>query len=404
MTKGHGLLTNLKRTDRRWWKRFGWIALLWVAPFPLAACTIFVLTDGQRTLFFNNEDYSNPATRLWFIPAGEDHLGCAYVGFDNGWAQGGINTAGLAFDWVAGSTEKWKPSPDLQFVRGNPAQRMLESCATVEEAIAFFQRYWEPDFSRSRILIADRTGASAIIGARDNSLTIDRSRQSRGFGYGASTLDKMLPSAPEPVVAHGLSILRACVQKGENPTQYSNIFDLRSGDLHLFPSTRDEAGVPFNLAVELAKGAHYYDIPQLREQVGEPLRPLRQEMKRFPLDEFPPLPDQAPEVTSRIRRLIQDSARGTMRPDDYAPEFWSALSSQQTNIQSDLKRLGDFVSLTLVGRRDDAGHREFRYKLEFEKITVLQRFVLNQDNQVQLIQAEASELKPGAGMEKESSP
>jgi hypothetical protein len=40
---------------------------------------------------------------------------------------------GLAFDWVAGYKEKWEPDPKLKRVKGNPAERMLESCATVEE-------------------------------------------------------------------------------------------------------------------------------------------------------------------------------------------------------------------------------------------------------------------------------
>lgn len=62
-----------------------------LAVSPASACTIFVLTDGTRTLFFNNEDWFNPATRLWFVPAAPDQLGCAFVGFDNGWAQGGVN-------------------------------------------------------------------------------------------------------------------------------------------------------------------------------------------------------------------------------------------------------------------------------------------------------------------------
>ncbi len=376
-------------------------ALLMAFPLRVCACTIFVLTDGQRTLFFNNEDYSNPVTRLWFAPAGKDHLGCAYVGFDNGWAQGGVNTAGLAFDWVAGFTEKWELRPDLTPVRGNPAQRMLESCTTVDEAVAFFQKHWEPDFSRSRLLVADRTGASAIIGARDNQLRVERSTQSRGFGYGEETLTKMLSESTEPTVANGLPILRACAQKGENPTQYSNIFDLRSGHIRMFPSTTDPRGVKLALAAELAKGGHYYDIPRLREQIDQPPVPLRMELKRFPLDKLTPVADQEPEITKRIQRILLDSAQGTMKPEDYTSEFWSEIAARRTDIQNELKQLGDFVSLTLVERENAGNRRVYCYRMEFEKIILLQRFVLDEQDRIQRSQTDAHELKPGLSLEKE---
>lgn len=48
------------------------------------ACTIFVLTDTNRVLFCNNEDWINPKTRIWFVPAGPTNYGCVYVGFDDG--------------------------------------------------------------------------------------------------------------------------------------------------------------------------------------------------------------------------------------------------------------------------------------------------------------------------------
>jgi len=98
-------------------------------------CTIFVLTDGERTLFFNNEDWSNPVSRVWFVPAPEGFHSCVYVGFENHGAEGGMNSAGLAFDWVAGFSETWTPYASMLPVGGRTSERMLESCATVEEAI-----------------------------------------------------------------------------------------------------------------------------------------------------------------------------------------------------------------------------------------------------------------------------
>jgi hypothetical protein len=121
----------------------------------------------------------------------------------------------------------------MKGVRGNPSERMLETCATVKDAIAFYRKHWEPSFSYAKILVADRSGASAIIGAKDGKLQAEQAHQSQGFGYGVRTLKKMLKKQPEPIVAKGFEILSACVQKGHNATKYSNIFDLKTGEIFL---------------------------------------------------------------------------------------------------------------------------------------------------------------------------
>src|SRR3954449_6248991 len=95
------------------------LALIRLINAPVHACTIFVLTDTNRTLFCNNEDWSNPKSRIWFVPGSDKHYGGVYVGFDDNYAQGGMNTEGLAFDWVAGYTEAWKPDPNVSLVWGN---------------------------------------------------------------------------------------------------------------------------------------------------------------------------------------------------------------------------------------------------------------------------------------------
>ena len=341
-------------------------------------CTIFVLTDGARTLFFNNEDWSNPNTRIWFVPAGKEHLGCAYVGFDNGWAEGGVNSGGLAFDWLAGFRDKWKRAPGMLTPRGNPAERMLETCQTVEEAIAFYHKYWEPSFSRSRILIADKTGASVIIGARDGKLLVEQSRQCRGFGYRRSTVDRMLANPPAATVANGMKILRACKQAGEFGTKYSNVFDLRNGDIIIFPGGADNDATmeKLNLATEFLKPAHYYDIPNIRTQVAQAPRPLLTNMRRFYLDEFQPIADE-PKVTSQVRAMIHDLANGKFEASDYSADLWKELSSKRENFRNELKEHGKLKSLLLVQRNGADGKSSYWYKIEFAKATVLQKWVFD---------------------------
>jgi hypothetical protein len=372
------------------------LACLTFASRPAQACTIFVLTDTNRALFCNNEDWSDPKTRIWFLPAGDGYYGAVYVGFDNGWAQGGMNTEGLAFDWVAGYTEQWKPDPHLPVARGNSSQRMLETCATVNDAIAFYRSHNESGFWRAKILVADRTGASVIIGARDGQLTVEPDNQCRGFGFGHQTLDAALAKHPEPTVAEGFKILRDCRQSGDYATKYSNIYDLKSGDVFLYPFPGQDDEVTLNLAVELQKGAHYYDMPQIKEQLTQAPRPLLLNMKRFPMDEFKPIPDEEPEVTAHLRAMIQDAAAGAPHTNDYTAEAWKEISSKQQQIQADLKKLGDFVSLVLVDRSDEKGQRSYRYRLEFSNATVLQHFVLDGQNRLATGGSEAFEWKPGA--------
>jgi hypothetical protein len=365
------------------------LAVLGCIQVQVHACTVFVLTDANQTLFCNNEDWSNPKTRIWFVPAGKDFYGCAYVGFDNGWAQGGLNTEGLAFDWVAGYHETWGPDSNLPTPRGNSSQRMLETCATIDQAVAFYQGHWESSFSYAKMLVADRTGASVIIGARDGKLQVDKADKSRGFGFGGQTLDQELAKNPAPTVPGGFRILQACVQQGQYATKYSNVYDLKRGDIFILPRAAGQAEVRLNLSAELNKGGHYYDLPQLHEQLARPLRPLPHNMRRFPMDDYKPIPDKEPKVTAHLVAMEQDMYSGTMREGDYSPEVWKELAPEREKLPADLKmRLGNFVSLTLVERSTEDGMRSYRYLMEFEKITVLQHIVFDKQNRLALSESE----------------
>jgi hypothetical protein len=355
-------------------------------------CTIFVLTDPDGALFCNNEDWFNRTTRLWFVPAGQDHLGCAFVGFDDGWAQGGVNTAGLAFDWWSSGKVDYTPDAALRPVRGNPSERMLESCTTVEQAIAFFQTYREPSFASGRILVADQTGASVVIYARHGRMQIELLNRTRGIGYARETLDRELPKAPKPTLENGRRILQACFQPGDGGTKYANVFDLKSGELFLYPSLEAEV-VRLNLADELRKAGHYYDIPKLSEQVSQPARSLLPKMKRFYLDEFRPLAEQDRAVVERLRAIINDAVAGKMKRGDYRDDLWEKLSPMQKDVQTDMERLGALRALVVVEHREEAGRQTYRCVVDFEKARVLGRYDLDAEQRVTLIRSEFVELK-----------
>ncbi|HYE30579.1 MAG TPA: hypothetical protein VEH27_04060 [Methylomirabilota bacterium] len=339
------------------------------------ACTIFVLTDTNKTLFFNNEDFSEPRTRIWFVPGGSNYFGCAYVGFADGWAQGGLNTEGFAFDWVAGMERPYKPARHLKPVRDNSAERMLESCKTVGEAIEFYKRHREPAFNRSSIMVADKTGASVIISADDGKLRFDESSKSRGFGYAGSTVRTALETSLEPSIPAGLKLLESCKQEGPFATKYSNVFDLRSGEITITSSSN---AVPqyLNLRAELKKGAHYYDIPALAQQVQEPLRPLLPDMRRLPVDDFEVIEAPAKELAF-IQRIMREAQLNQIRREDYEPEVWRAMEPVRAAMAEGLLNLGKLLSLEKVKRIHapaDANDKLQLYKLTYEKAMLVLRF------------------------------
>jgi hypothetical protein len=350
-------------------------ALLLLVCAPVRACTIFVLTDKDRALFCNNEDWSNPRTRIWFIPAAGTNHGGVYVGFDDGWAQGGMNTEGLAYDWVSGYEEIWKPDSGVPIV-GNSSQRMLETCSTVRDAIAYYRSHKEMGFFRAKILIADRTGASVRIGATNGVLQVEQASDCRGFGYGQKTLDKMLTKTTEPTVANGFRILRASVQKGA--TKYANIFDLRSGAIFLHPLPNRDDEVELKLTAELESGGHYYDMPQIPEQLSQKQRPLLTNMKRWLLDECKSIPDKEPKVTAHTLGLFHDALNGTLHPADFTEESWKQEAPIQKEVQSLLRSFGELDSLTLVDRRDEDGRRHYRYRVQFTRATLLFHFIFDE--------------------------
>jgi hypothetical protein len=355
------------------------------------ACTIFVLTDGEKTLFFNNEDWSNPVSRVWFVPAPEGFYSCAYVGFENNGAEGGMNSAGLAFDWVAGFSETWTPYKSMKPLGGRTSERMLESCATVEEAIAFYEKYREPQFNRAKILVADKSGASAIIGAHDGKLQVDRARHSRGFGYGRATLATMLQTNTEPRLEMGLKIMRACEQKGEFATKYSSVFDLNKGEMSLFvPGSEEE--VKLNLTAELKRGAHYYDIPKIREQLTEPPVPALSNMRSF-LREFTAAAESDERITEKVIEVIRGCAAGKMRKEDFAPEFWKQIEPAKDAIAADLKSFGPIRTASFISAEKGEPGRAYLYKLEFKNASVLQETVFDASHRIASLRSLGVEWK-----------
>ena len=238
----------------------------------LDACTAFCATGGGLVLVGNNEDWSNPLTKLWFVPATPGSFGRMYVGFDDMYPQGGMNERGLWFDGFAVPLVKAAPS-GLPGFPGNIVDRAMAECSTVEDVIRLFTQYDRSFLSRGILMFADASGdavaieVDAMVRKTRNHFVQTNFHQSRSI----TDNDRRFRTATDMLERAGgdisvdlfRTILGATFQKGPAPTLYSNIYELRSRTMHLYYFHDFERAVTFRLAEELPKGARVLDIPAL---------------------------------------------------------------------------------------------------------------------------------------------
>jgi tetratricopeptide (TPR) repeat protein len=253
------------------------IILLFFSANPTEGCTIVMVAKGKIVLAGNNEDWRNPKTKIWFVPASDGKYGRVCVGFDNMFAQGGMNDQGLFIDANALSPTGWKPIEGKPTFEGN-IDTILAKCATVVDAIAFLDEYNFPGLARARFPIADRTGASVVIEYGQGKVqyvrktgvyqiatnfVISNVKKERYPCRRYIVADKMLKNAEDISLDLVRAVLSATHQEGQYPTIYSNICDLKNGILYLYNFHNFEEVVRFNLEEELKKGRKVYDIPSL---------------------------------------------------------------------------------------------------------------------------------------------
>jgi len=244
-----------------------------LAPASTPACTGFCAKSKGLVLAGNNEDWGNRRSRIWFVPAEKGAYGRMFVGFDNGFPQGGMNDQGLFFDGFATPRLEVAPTPDREMYFGNPAAKALAECATVDEVVRLFDKYARPE--SAVFLFADRNGDAvaiepeAAVRKKDWFFVQTNFYQSR-TPPGAESCPRFKIATRMLEEARGeisidlfRRILAATHQEGNAATQYSNIYDLSARVMYLYHFHNFENVVRIDLAEELRKGPHKLEIPAL---------------------------------------------------------------------------------------------------------------------------------------------
>lgn len=126
------------------------------------ACSILYYHDTALGKIYavNNEDYwYDVKPYIKIEPGGNKTFSRLWYGWDN-FAQGGINQHGLFFDGA--TTPDQPPVKGYSKPSGNSGDRILSSCTTVDEAVAYLEDH-KIALSNGHILFGDKYGHAVVV-------------------------------------------------------------------------------------------------------------------------------------------------------------------------------------------------------------------------------------------------
>lgn len=246
-------------------------------------CTVFYAADDQVALGGNNEDnYGAGPTHIWFIPPEEERYGMALVGYGNFLnPEGAVNDQGLFFDGLAVRNVEIPLREGTQPYNGSAIMKIMTECATVDCALAFFEKYSMAGTWNGQYLLGDAQGDSAIIepaaiirkeGSFQVATNFFQSEVAPAYRTDTRYVEatRMLRNAEHFSVDLFRNTLDVVHQQYDGDaqnaplhTQYSTIYDLRQGLIYLYYFHDFEHVVTFDLKKELGKGIHAYEISSL---------------------------------------------------------------------------------------------------------------------------------------------
>jgi hypothetical protein len=250
------------------------------------ACTAFIASNGDTVLVGNHEDWIQKyPVELKFEQSENGKYGRAYFIYRN-LTQAGFNTEGLMFDffYIPLASPQVTISEDKKEYAGKLMNKVLEECASVEQALKLFAQYNLGFIKKHncQIFITDKTGDSAII---EGDVTVRKTGnyQAVGMFYQSKRKDKKEPCEFYQVNCEQYKAAVAILGNLQNisvedfrkilqatyrsswyiETLYSYIFDPKKGLLHVYYLHNFDDVAVINLNDELKQGNHSYDLSTL---------------------------------------------------------------------------------------------------------------------------------------------
>lgn len=243
----------------------------------VSACTIFNVTKDNATVVGNNEDTVTMAgnkevfdkgAKVWFLPEEQGKFGRVFFGFRDAYPFGGMNEKGLFFDFVASADRGKAPgSPGKINYEGCLSEKILEECATVDQALDMYKKYNDQIFgyADAGVMYVDKQGASAVVSWDRERNELSIVKKSGGFqvlGYGYKIINTELTGNNGDISVERFRKLLDYSHQGDM-TIYSNIYDLNNKEIYVYYLHNYDYSIKFNLEDELKKGKHFYNLYDL---------------------------------------------------------------------------------------------------------------------------------------------
>jgi tetratricopeptide (TPR) repeat protein len=238
------------------------------------------VTKNGVTIVGNNEDQSNPNTRIWFEPGKNGNYGVVYVGFDNLFPQGGMNEFGLVYD---GFTQSNRIVVDtvgkIKITSLELQKKIMQECKTVDEVKSIISKYNIAFLSSAVLRYVDKTGRylyvdgdSLVIGEKNYFVQTNVRPYENKKCWRSDKATRLLEHSYDATISDIKAVMDSIHQETKwGGTLYTTVYDLNNGKVYLYHFYDYSTVVTFDLGKELKKGQRALNIPELfpNNEVGK---------------------------------------------------------------------------------------------------------------------------------------
>jgi tetratricopeptide (TPR) repeat protein len=265
-------------------KNFSMVAIVLLFNIFLASdmfcCSLIKITARGKTIVGNNEDFSNPDTRIWFEQGNGKQFGAVYVGYNELSPEGGINEAGLMFDAFGVDS---KPLHDttgkLPIFEFNLKKRIMKECSTVKQVKTLIDKYNLYFWSHSVWVFIDKSGNYLVVDSDlsaigNNQYFVQTNFRQSEIKNEKGITDSRYLKAVAILKSHCKANAQYCAalmdSVHQETTLYTTVYDLNSGTIDLYNYHNYTKVIRFNIKDELKKGNRILCIPDLFPEVINP--------------------------------------------------------------------------------------------------------------------------------------